>query len=268
MERFFLFWGNAIKRASIVSFFFFFLFFFFLFFFFFRCFPLFLCLAVVFFSQETMGSSTSTTPGFVQYMARFDDETKCELMNVAQYALLSLVPLAALNRTMQTYVPEADDRKGSVELSVEMAVQILVMLGGLYLIHRLVTYVPTYSAVSYPTFHLHSVLLVLLMIVMSLQTKLGEKATLLTDRVSEFWHGTKKRTASRATASQPGTTLIDQLPVTGGGGGVPQPDALVRTTVPTPPSSSTGSPSPEGFSMSAEPMPANAVIGGAFGSPW
>jgi len=63
------------------------------------------------------------------------------------------------------------------------------MFIGLLLIHRIITYVPTYSGGDYPEFHITYIILSILMICMSLQTKLGEKISILVDRVLELWDG-------------------------------------------------------------------------------
>ena len=34
------------------------------------------------------------------------------MMNIVQFAVIALIPVIILNKTMQKYVPEADDEKG------------------------------------------------------------------------------------------------------------------------------------------------------------
>ena len=60
---------------------------------------------------------------------------------------------------------------------------------GLLIIHRIITFIPTYSSTKYPDFHIVYIILAILMITMSLQTKLGEKVSILTDRIIELWNG-------------------------------------------------------------------------------
>jgi hypothetical protein len=74
---------------------------------------------------------------------------------------------------MSKYVPESDDKKGSLEISAEIVIQIIVMFIGLLIIHRLITFVPTYSGSKYPDSHIIQIILSVLIITMSLQTKLG-----------------------------------------------------------------------------------------------
>ena len=60
---------------------------------------------------------------------------------------------------MQKYVPESDEKKSSLEVSAEILVQIIVMFIGLLLIHRIITYIPTYSGAKYPDFHIVYIIL-------------------------------------------------------------------------------------------------------------
>ena len=61
---------------------------------------------------------------------------------------------------MQKYVPEADEKKGSVEILAEVLIQIIVMFIGLLMIHRIITYVPTYSGMEYPEFSIIFIILI------------------------------------------------------------------------------------------------------------
>ena len=130
-------------------------------------------------------SSASNKMGFFNYVFKFDDDSKSEILNILQYAFLSLIPVVILNKSMQSYVPEADEKKGSLEVSAEIIIQTIVMFIGLLLINRIVTYIPTYSGVDYPEFYIHYVILAILMITLSLQTKIGEKVSILTERGTE-----------------------------------------------------------------------------------
>jgi len=123
--------------------------------------------------------------GFVAHVFNFDEDSKIEMMNIVQYTLVGVIPVILLNKTMQKYVPEADDEKGSAELLAEIAIQLIVMFIGILLTHRIVTFVPTYSTVKYEKVSIVQIVLAVLMITLSLQTKLGEKVSIVFDRVSE-----------------------------------------------------------------------------------
>ena len=90
-----------------------------------------------------------TEGGFIQHMTKFDDNTKSDLLNVAQYSLLSIVPIVLVNKAIGRFVPEADENKGSLEITAEVIGQLVVLLFSLYFVHRLVTFIKPYSGVQY-----------------------------------------------------------------------------------------------------------------------
>ena len=141
-----------------------------------------------------MDSSDDSKKNFFKHVFNFDDESKAELLNIIQYTLIALIPIVLLNKSMQKYVPEADEQKGSAEILAEVIIQIITMFIGLLIIHRVITFVPNYSGMSYPEFSVIFIILATLMIILSLQTKLGEKVSILVDRIVELWNGSSKET--------------------------------------------------------------------------
>lgn len=126
---------------------------------------------------------------FINHVFDSSDEGKAEILNVIQYSLTAILPIVMLNKTIQKFVPEADVEKSSLELLAEIFIQIVVMFIGVVLIHRVITYFPTYSGYKYEAFNLTTVILAFLVIVLSLQTKLGIKVNILVDRAYELWNG-------------------------------------------------------------------------------
>ena len=129
---------------------------------------------------------------FINHVFDTSDEGKAEILNVIQYSLTAILPVVLLNKTIQKFVPEADIEKSSLELLAEIFIQIVVMFIGVVLIHRVITYFPTYSGYKYEAFNLTTVILAFLVIVLSLQTKLGIKVNILVDRALELWNGPGK----------------------------------------------------------------------------
>ena len=156
-------------------------------------------------------SKLSSKLGFFKYLFKFDDDIKGELLNISQYSLLSFIPVIILNKAMQRFVPEADEEKGSLEILAEVIIQIIVMFIFIFYINRIVMYVPAYSGIKYPDFNVIYIILAVLVITMSLQTKLGEKVSILFDRVSELWDGTdKKEKAKGKKGKGKGTVKVSQ----------------------------------------------------------
>jgi hypothetical protein len=127
------------------------------------------------------------------------------MLNIIQYSLIAIIPVIILNKSMQKYVPEADEQKGNLEILAEIVLQIIIMFIGLLTVHRMITFVPTYSGLDYPEFSIIFIILAVLMITLSLQTKLGEKVSILTERLTELWEGKsdKKKKKGNVKVSQP-----------------------------------------------------------------
>ena len=126
---------------------------------------------------------------FFRYVFNFDDESKAEFLNAIQYALLSIIPVVTLNKTVARFIPEADDKKGSFEILGEVIGQAALLFVGMILIHRIISYIPTYSNVDYRPFHVTNIILVFLTIMLSLQSRIGEKTNILLDRLMDLVTG-------------------------------------------------------------------------------
>jgi hypothetical protein len=233
--------------------------------------------------------NSDDSKSFLKHVFNFDDDSKADILNILQYSVIAIIPVVILNKTMQKYVPEADDKKSSLEISAELLIQIIVMFIGLLIIHRIITYVPTYSGAKYPDFHIVYIILAILMITMSLQTKLGEKVSILVDRVLELWNGkTEKKKNGKSGAVKVSQPISGQQQQMGGGytdgtaisslptyetqqpsqtQQLPNYDSMYRQD--TTPLVGAASPSmSEGMMGMADPMPANSLLGsgGAFAS--
>lgn len=143
-------------------------------------------------SLDELTKNGSSKTGFFKHVFHFNDESKEEILNIIQYAVTALVPVVILNKAMQRFVPEADEDKGSIEVLAEIIMQITVLFIGILFIHRIVTYIPTYSSAKYGDFNITNIILATLVIILSLQTKLGEKVSILVDRFTELWEGPKQ----------------------------------------------------------------------------
>jgi len=160
--------------------------------------------------MESLEDGAKSKLGFFKHVFNMNDDSKANISNIVQYALIAIIPIVILNKTMQKYVPEADDEKGSFELLAEVIIQIITMFLGLLIIHRMITYVPTYSGVKYEEFNILYIILGVLMITLSLQTKLGEKVSILTERVYELWDGKKEDDKKGKNGKKGGKVKVSQ----------------------------------------------------------
>jgi len=126
---------------------------------------------------------------FISHVFSSSEEGKAEILNVVQYSLFAIIPVVALNKLIQRFVPEADSEKSSLELLAEILLQLIVMFIGVIIIHRIITYFPTYSGFKYENLTLTNVIIAFLIIILSIQTKLGIKVNLIWDRLVNLWEG-------------------------------------------------------------------------------
>ena len=238
--------------------------------------------------ENTLGGTTKLSPsGFFNYVFNFDSDNKAILLNMFQYIIIALIPVIVLLKLIKEYIPEDDDKKESIELILEIIIQLGVLFIAMYMIDKIIRYFPTYSKVPYTKFNEISFIIPTLVLIMTMQTKLGAKINILYDRTLELWNG-KPQTrggnnqgnirvsqpivmpgshqVSRADTldntimapranqlpAQNNISLIDSLPNmmnSGGNGNNFQNQAMQNA-----------------FMDSMEPMAANGALGGAFGS--
>ena len=228
-------------------------------------------------SLDELSKATNGKPNFFKHVFNFTDESKSEMMNIVQYAILALIPVILMNKAMQKFVPEADEEKGSAELLAEITGQVVIMFLGILIIHRIITFIPTYSGEKYVDFSVTNIILAMLVIILSLQTKLGEKVSIVVDRIMELWEGPKdqkkgKKGQNNVKVSQPisqnssaamtqslGSTSISSLPQQQPTQQMPDYNNMYQQD--STPMVGAASPGMDGF----EPMAANGG-GGAFGS--
>ena len=225
------------------------------------------------------GASSFTKPTFFSHVFSTTEESKAELLNTLQYAALGIVPIVVLNKVIQRFVPEADLEKSSLELLVEIFLQIIIMFCGIIVIHRIITYIPTYSGFRYESLTLTNTILAFLIIILSIQSKLGLKVNIIYDRIMTLWNGEdtedtdpknkrkSKKKKDGANTQSSGSTI--HVPSQG--------DYLEEsgptTIFPPAPISSTHSGGSSQQNMEnyydgggGGPLPANGILGGAFGS--
>jgi hypothetical protein len=142
--------------------------------------------------QEATEPSKHT---FLNHVFSSTEEGKAEILNVIQYAFMAIIPIVILNKSIQRFIPEADTEKSTLEILAEIFIQLIIMFGGIILIHRIITYFPTYSGFKYEHLTLTNVILAFLVLVLSIQTKMGIKVNIIVDRLAELWNGTDNQSS-------------------------------------------------------------------------
>jgi hypothetical protein len=159
---------------------------------------------------------------------RLNEDAQGEVLNMMQYVAIGFIPAILVIYVIRYYVPDPDDDKGSLTIVAEIFAQTFAMLLGIYFIHRMIVYFPTYSGIKYERFHIINILMVFIMVLFSIKTKLGEKAQILVERAVDMWSGNAGNKGGPAQGQGQGQVRVTQ-PITGSmASGVPM-------TAPPPP---------------------------------
>ena len=221
-------------------------------------------------SKEVQSESTSV----IKTIFKFDDETKTTLMNLIQYAMVAFIPLVALQMGSEKIFPAHYDERGNVELVMEILGQSIFIILGIFLIHRIVMVVPTFSGVALGEVNLFSIVLVFMLCAIMFPGNIQMKSATLSNRLMDAWEGkTEDKKNTNKNKKQPIVSVTQPI-----SGPIPpqhQPsraDHMNQQQPPiVPPNNSTLQPPnmhTEQFApqMPAEPMAFNEMGGGSFAS--
>jgi hypothetical protein len=162
--------------------------------------------------EITAKDTANAGGGFFKQVFKLNEDSQGEVLNMVQYVAIGLIPAILVIYVIRYYVPDPDDDKGSLTILAEIFAQTFTMLLGIYFIHRIIIYFPTYSGIKYERFHIINILMVFVMILFSIKTKLGEKAQILVERAVDMWSGNTK--AGPAQGQGQGQVRVTQ-PITG-----------------------------------------------------
>jgi hypothetical protein len=204
--------------------------------------------------EITAKDTANAGGGFFKQVFKLNEDSQGEVLNMMQYVAIGLIPAILVIYVIRYYVPDPDDDKGSLTILAEIFAQTFGMLIGIYFIHRIIIYFPTYSGIKYERFHIINILMVFVMILFSIKTKLGEKAQILVERAVDMWSGNGPK-AGPAQGQGQGQVRVTQ-PITGSmASGVPM-------TAPPPPPQLTNNRAQMGGAMSGMVKDFNAMYSG------
>ena len=236
--------------------------------------------------MDRLEKSTSDE-GFIKTVFPFDENQKHSLLNIIQYTLLTIIPIVIILKLIKSYMPEADEENGSLVIFVEVIAQLLVMFFALYFIHKIVAYIPTYSGKIYEAFSITTTIPVILLLALTMQSKLSEKVQILIDRLADLYDGqTSSKSDKQASKGQGQVRVTQPLSQQYSSQGPPQqavapPPAQMTNmksqsneySIPQTPNFDNMYAGPETPLVNAatptmEPFAANDFLGGSFGTPF
>lgn len=214
----------------------------------------------------TGGAPIEYKKTFLNHVFSTSEESRAEFLNIIQYSSLGIVPIIFLNKIINRIIPDADVEKSSLEIVLEIIVQLVIMFCGIVLVHRMITYVPTYSGFKYEHLALTNIILAFLVLVLSIQTKIGIKTNILVDRIVELWDGpsnTKSTPARRSVRPAINNSSI-LTPSMNMDNHIVQTDIAPRSSSNNSSNASVSAPPSVASFMDSGPAPANTMIGGSF----
>jgi len=153
-------------------------------------------------------TTINDTVGFFKTVFDFEEDSKSEIANMVQYVILAIIPTIIILKAVKYAIPEEDDSKGSLEIFVEIISQMAFIVIAMYLSNKAIKYVPTYSGTKYIGSNDLSVLLLpFVILLLTMQTKIGTKVNILFDRAVQLWQGTTDASSGNA---KPPTVKLSQ----------------------------------------------------------
>ena len=250
--------------------------------------------------------SNKSKEGFFKYLFDFDSEQKTSVMNSVQYLLIGFIPLMLLDNIITNYLPSNEEleKKESWKLLGEVLLEIIFVFVYIFLVDKIIRYIPTYSGVEMGNLNWIQLIVTLMIFRLQSLSNIAGKTEELQHRTEERIFGTEEKTkkkgrkksvvrvtqpissngksqampthaASRADYISQHQNQIapneQMAPTSSGMYGGPN-TSLVNADWP-PSSNSSSSSSQEGFAemgapVQMEPAAANGVLGGSFGSVW
>jgi len=220
--------------------------------------------------KEGSEKIVETPLNFFSYVFNFDKESREDMLNIIQYSFLAVLIVVFFNKGMQKIIPPADEDKGTPIILAEVFLQVFLIFIGMMFTHRIISYIPTISKSKYTPINIFTVIIPVLIIILSLKNKIGDKVSILMNRLLGDDEKPQKKSGANVRVSQPisGQTpgLLPQGVNTtqnpmGGQSSIPSvqdpipdPDFNAMFAGPNTPMPGAATPGMEGF----EPMAANA----------
>ena len=130
--------------------------------------------------DEIIGGEGSKS--FFSYMFSLSGNEKNDLLNMIQYVVLVIVPVIIILKLMKKYIPSDNDTKASIEILIEVVLQLIIIFGAFWFIHKLIIFIPTYSGSPYPHINLIQIIIPVVFTLFSMNSTISEKGTILLTR--------------------------------------------------------------------------------------
>lgn len=120
---------------------------------------------------------------FLSYMFSLSSTEKNEIVNLVQYILLAVIPVTILLKLMKTYIPLDNPKKASIEIIIEVILQLIVIFVSFWFIHKMILFIPTYSGSPYPRLNIIQLVIPVFFLLICMKTSISEKVSILLERL-------------------------------------------------------------------------------------
>ncbi len=120
---------------------------------------------------------------FFSYIFSLSSTEKNEMINLIQYILLAIIPVTILLKLMKTYIPLDNPKKASIEILIEVVLQLVIIFAAFWFIHKMIMFIPTYSASPYPRLNVIQLVIPVFFLLICMKTSISEKVSILLERV-------------------------------------------------------------------------------------
>lgn len=126
---------------------------------------------------------------FFNYLFNFDENNKALIYNLFQYTFIAIPLVIIILKLINHFSPSEDDTKSSIEITVELVLTFSAILLSIWFINKIIRFIPTFSKVAYPVFNEINFIIPFIILLLTMQTKIGLKVNILVDRLIELYDG-------------------------------------------------------------------------------
>jgi len=145
---------------------------------------------------------------FFSHVFNFDDESRQDMANISQYAIIGIILVLLWNKLIETYSPIIDPDKGSAMLLAEVTVQVCILFLGLMFLHRVIEFIPTLSGVKYAPMNMITMILPALVLLLQDSSSVGMKVRLIWEKMTGAEETKKPARSSQPMQGQQAPSLL------------------------------------------------------------
>lgn len=154
--------------------------------------------------------------GFIKHVFKMDNDSKHNMLNTGQYLALAAIPLGFLFHFIDSFIPKPDESKSNAEILIEIYGQTVLILVAIYLIDKVITYIPTYSGKNYDGITDRQYRLTIIGLgILILIPKIINKFKIVFHRISKSWNGEETDSKQEQKQENKNTQIKITQPITG-----------------------------------------------------